>query len=787
MPSKRVIELRWPTKGVDRSKPYRAQPPFSTPDCRNVRPTDTIEGRSRGGQRPGITKWSYDQLGSGAKVNMLSCVTAVKQDGYTVWRDDFSGTALGSDWTAIGTAPTVIDDAFAYVAAGSAVGAYRSTLTNLSTSSVYKICMYVSTYAGAFGGDYIIYSNGAASPVFTTEGFVATLSITSAGAYSGSLKRYSGGVNTNTYTFATGTALQPGWFEVWVDTSTPNIKCKWLGTSLLDQNVTLPGAGGTMVGFGLNATVAGGRCLADAVEARYYQTVTPMPVTRREIILAAANGTVYYDGAGVLTAAGGSKTVASDRPIESAQRAQTLVMADYSDKAHAYTNYSVSGTAVDSATVADWTAGGFTAADWVWVCDGAGTGATVGVYAISSIAAGAVTLATAPGDATGVSGYFCRVPKVWTASTNNVTNLMSAGGNGHVPTLCPLVCTYRDRTVFAGSQDWPHVAYASRIADNTDWSYSASDTDPARAWYLGMSSQEGTVGHPITALIPASDDNLVFGCSDRIMVLRGDVTSQGQLDTISASVGVLGPRGRAWCIGPSGEIFVLGRTGLHAIAPGLNSIIALSPDVMPRELKNIDTNFSTVSMAYDGDAGGVHIWISPNTGGQTPQHWFYAHRDGGGFWPFTAPSNLEAFSVYGPDPVYGTVIWGSRNGFIRMFSDSCDTDETTAIASYVIYGPIRTSGNDYRTGLVAELIGVLGTGSGNVAWSVYVGDTCESACDSATAFTSGVWSQPNLQFTVRPRARGGAFTIKLANSGSRSWTVDSMIAAVIATGTQRKF
>jgi hypothetical protein len=70
---------------------------------------------------------------------------------------------------------------------------------------------------------------------------------------------------------------------------------------------------------------------------------------------------------------------------------------------------------------------------------------------------------------------------------------------------------------------------------------------------------------------------------------------------------------------------------------------------------------------------------------------------------------------------------------------------------------------------------------------VYVGDTCESACDATTAFSSGTWSEANLQFTVRPRARGGAFVVELANGESRAWSVDSLVASVVTTGKQRKF
>ena len=33
------------------------QPPMTSPDMKNVRPFDVLDGRARGGQRPGLVKW----------------------------------------------------------------------------------------------------------------------------------------------------------------------------------------------------------------------------------------------------------------------------------------------------------------------------------------------------------------------------------------------------------------------------------------------------------------------------------------------------------------------------------------------------------------------------------------------------------------------------------------------------------------------------------------------------------------------------------------------------------
>lgn len=51
-----VIAFPFPLGGMDRHWAEEAQPPFSSPDLLNVRGYETLEGRARGGQRPGLGK-----------------------------------------------------------------------------------------------------------------------------------------------------------------------------------------------------------------------------------------------------------------------------------------------------------------------------------------------------------------------------------------------------------------------------------------------------------------------------------------------------------------------------------------------------------------------------------------------------------------------------------------------------------------------------------------------------------------------------------------------------------
>ena len=55
MPRTRFSTIRFPVGGLNRRQGYQEQPPYTTPDCLNVRPEDPAEGRERGGSRPGLS------------------------------------------------------------------------------------------------------------------------------------------------------------------------------------------------------------------------------------------------------------------------------------------------------------------------------------------------------------------------------------------------------------------------------------------------------------------------------------------------------------------------------------------------------------------------------------------------------------------------------------------------------------------------------------------------------------------------------------------------------------
>ena len=58
-----LIRVEPPFGGLNRGQGYQSQPPYTTPDCKNVRPRDTFDRRRRIASRPGLTKAYVDEIG----------------------------------------------------------------------------------------------------------------------------------------------------------------------------------------------------------------------------------------------------------------------------------------------------------------------------------------------------------------------------------------------------------------------------------------------------------------------------------------------------------------------------------------------------------------------------------------------------------------------------------------------------------------------------------------------------------------------------------------------------
>lgn len=766
MPAKRKsIQLAFPLGGLQRKTSYQSQPPYTTPSALNVRLRESLEGRERGGSRPGLVKSHSDSLG--AEVRMLAPMQLALGDGFTIYSDNFTGLSLSAAWSQASWAtdvPSILPSSVAFVDTSISEGEVTLSTLPIDTAESYAVEVYLAPWAGAWHGKYRLYLRlNNTTPDITTEGVVIELVQTgTTGTYSATLTSYLASADTVVDTAAAIVTAQPGWLTATVTSDTVTVY--WQGTEIMSGTVDTHT--GTKVGFGLECTVSGGLCLANTFRVQYYSTGS-VPVTR-SMLYAAADGDLWYESTyGRMTAISSNLTVRSDTLLLGVQSGQKLYIADYGDVQATGTDGTVSGTSLDSATYADWTSLSILPYDMVAVLSNV-TGSTVaGTYTIASVAAGAITLNSAPGNGT-CSFRIERAPKVLDPLTNTIS-IMTAT-TGQVPSGCPIIAHYLDRIVFAGAETAPHVWYMSRVADELDWDYSQED---AQAAVAGTSSNAGMPGDPITALISHSDDYLIVGCRNNLWRMRGDPAEGGTLDALSHAVGIVGPK--AWCLGPSGEIIFLSLDGVYQLDPGGDAFpVQLSREALPREFLNIDANQVNAQLEYDIHDRGIHIYLTTEPS-NTRVHW-WMDLQYKSFWPMSLDADHEptCTCVYQGSAIEDSgVILGSRDGTLRRYSDLAETDCGTAFSSYAMIGPVALAAEGMR-GRLLTMDATLATYSGDVTWEVACGNTAESAV-TATASDSGTWAE-GLNATARPACVGQAVTVTLTGESGRSWAMESIVA-----------
>lgn len=775
----------WPAGGLNRRMAHRDQAPYTTPDALNVRTRDVIEGRARGGQRPGLSKAYSTQLGSGNPIRLLSQMTTHNTSSVKYFVDNFNGDSLSSQWS----------DA-SWLAAGIAVesnelnmtggtveaGSVLDAISDIDTSSDYAVDVQILPYAGAHHGTYKVFLRmDNSTPDATDEGVIVTFSITGAtGVYSGTIVSYSGGTPTSTaLTGGTTGNANPGVLSVAV--SGTGITVKWNGTSI--GSATAASHSGARMGLGLEATVDGGAVIVDWFRVRYVATGNYQSL--RTFLCASSNGLFYTETApGQIAALSTSTTLNSAYHLQAAEDLQKLYIADYGDPKVLVTNATVAsdGVTLDSASVADWTAVGINALDYVAVILTSAGDTVAGTYRISSVASGDVTLATSTGGAgTGLSVRIERGVKVYDPSAGTLATLVETAGKP--PAGCRVIARYRDRIVLAGNLVEPHNWFMSAQGDATDWNYSATASTGAVA---GNNSEAGQIGEPVRALCPYRDDYLIMGGARSLWVMRGDPKFGGELDNLSRNVGIVAPQ--AWCWTPEGALVFLSYDGLYMLPPGaLGAPIQVSADVLPDELRKIDENMYTITMAYDVDAEGIHLYLTGAVSGNI-WHWFF-DWDVKAFWPVKIPGTMEptALIAYnGWSSNTSGVLLGGRDGYIRWFRDDAETDDGTEIASHVVFGPFRPGGSDFKDGVLTQMRSTVAANGGSVTWSILKSDRAENIVDGGTAMATGTWATGHNRRTAS-RVRAASMAIKLsAVAGSlRTWAMEKLSITLDWKGRQR--
>lgn len=404
-----------------------------------------------------------------------------------------------------------------------------------------------------------------------------------------------------------------------------------------------------------------------------------------------------------------------------------------------------------------------------------GTAAQQGVYEISSVSASGVTLSTSPGNASGISFRIIRAPKVYDAVTDALTKVPigTIGATpGQFPHGCTIVSAWLDRLIWSGDPRNKHAVFASKRGDPENYKYANKTAGEAFAYDPAQFAGASQIGDAVTAIIPYSDDYIMFAGERSISIQRGDPTYNGELDLVTRVAGIIDKQ--AWTYLPDGRVLGLSTDGLYIFTPGPNMMPELvSRERIPEELIDINTALYDVQLQYDLGPQGAKIFVTPKEAGQTTHWWFDWTKKA--FWPENYPSDMgpTASCVHSPGGSgREIIILGGRDGYLRKEVDSATTDDGISITSFTLLGPFNM-GHPRFDGLIHEVLCEVAKGSGHVVVEVLVAETPQEAYAAEAAFTF-TFSPDNPHVMEEARARGGACFLKVYPAGSTGWAIETL-------------
>lgn len=342
-----------------------------------------------------------------------------------------------------------------------------------------------------------------------------------------------------------------------------------------------------------------------------------------------------------------------------------------------------------------------------------------------------------------------------------------------------LICTWRGRTVVSGLLRDPQNWFMSRVSDPHDFDYSPVSTAADDA-VAGNNSPLGLIGDVITGLCPYNDDLLIFFGDHTIYLMRGDPLAGGQVDLVSDTIGAAW--GKAFCKDPYGNVYFLSnKCGLYRMVPGEQPVRV--SQAIEQLLHEIDTGESVISMVWNDQFQGVHIFVTDAAEPAPATHYFFETRTGG-WWTdsFTSDDHNPVCCVAYDGNLASDrkILIGSWDGYVRELDPEATDDDGYDIASDVLIGPISTPTGDEM--MLHDLQGVMAESSGDVTWAVLVGATAEEALASEPV-VDGTW-EGGRNFTDAVRYAGHSVYIRL--SSTVPWAMEFIRARITDQGSVRR-
>lgn len=347
---------------------------------------------------------------------------------------------------------------------------------------------------------------------------------------------------------------------------------------------------------------------------------------------------------------------------------------------------------------------------------------------------------------------------------------------GTVPVATPIFEAFRARIVaLVGSR-----AHYSATGDAFDWDYGPGVRQPSQAWNTGL-PPSFDIDDVLNGFAAINDDLALIVGDHTLWRLTGDPGpgGNGQYDVLTRSIG--GAFGRAWCMGPTGEMYLWTNEGELVVLLGGSELRPVSGSRMRDVCRAIDLRTNFIRMAWNTAADELEIFACPYGGETGSGRWLTWERGVDAWWEneFTGRVVTDAIEVNGDSPTDGVVVAGFSDGWARSLSQSATDDDGTPIHSSVRIGPM--SGGDARFDVLLSELQVMldATGDGCLV-EVWGSDT-------ARDFGRARWRRtlrPGVSGVMLPRVRANFVWVVLRGTGA--WGFEQMSAFVEAGGLRRR-
>lgn len=838
MPEQPSFRLPFPVQGMDRFAAYGDQPPLTSPRLLNVRAYDPIEGRLRGGQRPGLRPaYTVDESLPWRMLNQVSRVRAAEaydgtdEDTFDWATDDADN--LGAGWSAVTGSDGDLhqkwyDDTFQRGAFNSDKnsGAYefRKELA-FDASGVEPYSIQIQAVMGGgtsinddvhvlcrFTDDLDVSNWDAPTSLGVDVRFTFTWTGTQL-AYTGTLLDY---YDKGTSPYYDETSLGSG--NLVVGSTAPIIKVTVDGNNVyvtLDYGGTNPvnwgpiavsaTHSGQRVGIGVHRSGSNTLFLDNWLATGIAQTGYAMP--RETRMVASIAGKLYVEAdqttnvktpgalASVVTLPGtpvAANMLNRTERLMAAEMQGRLYIADFGPPLYTKSAATIAATNQIADAGVDFAALGVNANVHVLrvINETTTTTPTAGVYRITGIAAHSITVSGSWGvDGTGGETLNCRIekaPRYYDPATNTIAAWVQGTGLGEIPLGCRICCEHWGRLYLANHPLGKHEWFSCAQGNPLDWDYGSGSTLGA---VNDQNTDGGRFGEEITAMIPWTSDYMLFGNTNSLWVLMGNPAYDGVMRNVTRNVGILDRF--AWCYGPGGEVYFMARDGLYRIGvnevqgyPGRGNNLSLGR--VPNELSNWDPTTHEITVAWDPDAQGVYAIATPISGG-VAYAWFYDTRTGGFFadaYPAGAGPVMATF--YNADEAqYRRLYFAGRTGVLRVFDSTRGRDDGDAIASSVQYATFRPGGPDAIEGMVTHIQAALPENTSAVRWELRRAQVAETATNATGRV--GRWPVGGLTGQSLPRMRAGAVSLLVGPdvAGTR-WGMETVYIKAQPMGRTRK-